>query len=81
MFCTHDVELAADIADRVFIMNEGRIKIVGDPLTVFAKTDILREAGLIRPPMLAISTALGLPSCVTLQEVKNYVDEAVVGGV
>lgn len=80
LFCTHDVELAADIADRVFIMNEGRIEVAGDPLTVFTETDILREAGLTCPPMLAMSKSLDLPPCVTIQEVKNYVDEAVVGG-
>ncbi|MEG0797304.1 MAG: ATP-binding cassette domain-containing protein [Acidaminococcaceae bacterium] len=79
LLCTHDVELATELADRVLLMYEGHIVASGTPLTILGNQVLLQKVGLVNPPMLNLSTTLGIGTCTTIQEVKHYVDEAVVG--
>jgi len=40
---------------------------------------ILREGGLIVPPLLDVAEALLLPECITVEGVGRYVSKAAVG--
>ncbi|MFT4298828.1 MAG: ABC transporter ATP-binding protein [Aeromicrobium sp.] len=53
---THDLQLVADHATRVVLLDRGRITADGTPAAVLADQDLLRASGL-RPPALASATA------------------------
>lgn len=55
---THDMNLAADLADRVLVLNEGRIVALGGVDEVFNRSDILSEAGLGEPAAYSFSFLL-----------------------
>ena len=79
LFCTHDIELASEIADRVIVMADGMIIADGVPEIVLADRGLLKEGGLIVPPLLDVAEALLLPECITVEGVGRYVSKAVVG--
>lgn len=79
LFCTHDIELASEIADRVIVMADGMIIADGVPEIVLADRVLLKEGGLIVPPLLDVAEALLLPECITVEGVGHYVSKAVVG--
>lgn len=79
LFCTHDIELASEIADRVIVMTDGMIIADGVPEIVLADRVLLKEGGLIVPPLLDVAEALLLPECITVEGVGRYVSKAVVG--
>ena len=79
LFCTHDIELASEIADRVIVMADGMIIADGVPEIVLADRVLLKEGGLIVPPLLDVAEALQLPECITVEGVGRYVSKAVVG--
>lgn len=51
---THDVDLAYSWADRVFIMNQGRITCDGRPEKVFIQKNVLKENDLTSPWLLDV---------------------------
>lgn len=79
LFCTHDVELAAEIADRVFLMSEGKLLAEGTPHEVLGNRDLLLAGGLSLPPMLKISEGLNIAQCVTVEEVARHVHKTTMG--
>jgi len=78
-FCTHDVELAAEIADRVFLMVDGTLLKTGTPQEVLGNKNLLLAGGLSLPPMLTISERLNITECVTLEEVASHVSKTIMG--
>lgn len=77
--CTHDVELAAEIADSVLILKSGEIMDYDDSHAILSNRKFLSESGLNATPVLRISEQLKLPPCVLAKEVKNYVSTSVMG--
>lgn len=71
--CTHDIELASQIADRVVVLKEGNIIADASANTILSNEELLEQGGLATPPMLSLSKKLGLPPCITLEEVCSYV--------
>lgn len=71
--CTHDVELAANIADRVIVLKAGQIIADSNTKVILTNAELLEESGLSEPPMLALSRLLGIPKCITVEEVSRYV--------
>ncbi|MEN6610754.1 MAG: ATP-binding cassette domain-containing protein [Methanoregulaceae archaeon] len=49
VIATHDLDLAARIADRICIVKSGSILAEGTPASVFYNDDLLRRAGLKKP--------------------------------
>lgn len=49
---THDINLVPEVADRVYILNEGNIVKQGSPSEVFAESKLLKDANL-EPPILS----------------------------
>lgn len=62
LLITHDMELAARCAERVLVMQGGRITADGAPGEVFIQTDVLRAAGLHAPFAVQLAAALGQPA-------------------
>lgn len=77
--CTHDLELAAQVADRVIVLRKGEI--IADAAThvVLSDNNLLCEGGLTSPTLLPLCARLGVPPCITVQEVKRYVRKATMG--
>ncbi len=73
LFITHDTEMAADIADAVLLLSEGKLLAFGTPHDILSDRHLLEKGGLTVPPMLRLSEILGLPPCVTMEEVMRYV--------
>jgi energy-coupling factor transport system ATP-binding protein len=48
---SHDMAEVAALADRLFVLHNGRLAIQGDPRSVFARGEELREWGLAAPPL------------------------------
>jgi energy-coupling factor transport system ATP-binding protein len=64
LIITHDMQLAADYADRVLVLNRGKLLADGSPEEVFVQFDLLEQASLIPPPGAVISKELlarGIP--------------------
>lgn len=72
-FCTHDIELAGELADQVFLLKEGRFLASGTPHAIFSDKKLMEEGGLALPPMLALSEMLGIEPCISVKEVMDHV--------
>lgn len=72
-FCTHDIELASSLADRIFVLAQGHFVAVGAPHEIFSNKEVLRMGGLSIPPMLELSEYLGIDPCITVKEVMRHV--------
>ena len=77
--CTHDIELASRIADRVMLLEQGRILADGPAAAVLNDRKLLLQSGLTVPAVLDISEELGIPPCISEKEVTCYVHAAAVG--
>jgi len=64
---THEMDEAAQ-ADRVLVLREGHIVMDDTPRRVFARADELRACGLDVPPLVEMARRLGLPVCLTTDE-------------
>lgn len=54
----HRVEWAAEIADRILVMNEGKIELSGSPRDVFASKEFVRKIGVKAPQVAEIAYRL-----------------------
>lgn len=57
---THDLEFAAEVADRVCVMADGNVAGSGTPEEVFYDDDLLQSAGLHAPAPVRIARRAGL---------------------
>lgn len=71
--CTHDVELAAEVADRIIVLKQGEILAEDSANAILSNAKLLQEGGLTASTLLDISQALAIPPCVTVKEVQEYV--------
>ncbi|HJJ54458.1 MAG TPA: ATP-binding cassette domain-containing protein [Methanocorpusculum sp.] len=58
IYSTHQVELVPETADRIYVMEHGRITGEGTPDEIFMQADLLRSARLELPPLLKLTAAL-----------------------
>lgn len=77
--CTHDLELAAQVTDRVIVLRKGEIIANDKTQVVLSNNELLSEGGLTSPTLLPICARLGVPPCITVEEVQHYVRKAAVG--
>ena len=78
--CTHDIELASETADRVMLLNQGKILADGATKEILSNRSLLEQAGLIAPELLTVCDKLQIKSCITIEEVARYVRKTAVGG-
>lgn len=55
---THDMTEVANLADRMFILHDGRLVMQGTPRAIFAEVEQLRTWGLAAPPLSELLAAL-----------------------
>lgn len=66
---THDMQLVSEWANRVIVMNQGRIMCDGDKHTVFGNNVLMEQAGLVPPQILQLSQRLKMEvPCHTVEE-------------
>jgi energy-coupling factor transport system ATP-binding protein len=58
LMITHDVRLVANWADRVVVLSKGRVAFDGSANALFARDELLAEAGLLAPPIFNVSRVL-----------------------
>jgi energy-coupling factor transport system ATP-binding protein len=58
LMITHDVRLVAEWADRALVISKGKLLFDGRPEAMFGDQALLDEAGLLAPPVFAISSRL-----------------------
>ena len=80
IFCTHDVELAAQIADRVIIMNSGNIVADDTTINVLSNKALLLNNGIMLPPVLELSARLGIGPYIDIKGVLQDVEPTTMGG-
>jgi energy-coupling factor transport system ATP-binding protein len=66
---THDINIAAEYACRVILMDKGRILADGDALDVLSGEDLLRSASIEPPTAVYLSRLTGLPPMLTVGEI------------
>lgn len=57
---THDIDFAADVADRICVMSEGNVIDEGTPREVFYDLELLAEANLHPPSAVRVARDIGL---------------------
>jgi energy-coupling factor transport system ATP-binding protein len=57
---THDMHLVAEWADRVIVLDQGRVLADTDPATLFATPEVLSQARLVPPQVAQLGHLLGL---------------------
>lgn len=77
--CTHDMELAAQVADRVIVLCAGQIIADGTTEEVLSNKELVEAGGLIPSALLPVCEQAGLPPCITVEGVKRYVRKTAVG--
>ncbi|MDR1816541.1 MAG: energy-coupling factor transporter ATPase [Clostridiales Family XIII bacterium] len=80
LLVSHNMEDVAGLADRVFVMNEGRLVRDGTPLEVFADGDYLRGIGLALPQARAFAERLA-ESGVSIDAKRILTREALVDAI
>lgn len=60
IIATHDMQLVADWASRVIVMNQGEVIFDGTSKDLFKNTDILNKANLVPPQIVELSQALNI---------------------
>ncbi|MGQ9792888.1 MAG: ABC transporter ATP-binding protein [Anaerolineae bacterium] len=65
---THDMQLVADYAQEVAVMERGRVIFQGTPHALFQQLEVLSRAGLDLPPLAILSSRLGLDGLYTIED-------------
>ncbi len=72
----HRIEWAVEVADKIAIMNNGRIEAYGDPREVFGDHNLVRKTG-IRPPMISEVFYRLVEDGIEIRRIPITVDEGV----
>jgi len=69
IMATQDADAVAELADRVIVLEAGRIALEGTPQEVFAHVERLHTLGVDVPQMAELSHRLGIhPPCLTVEQ-------------
>jgi energy-coupling factor transport system ATP-binding protein len=66
---THDINIAAEYASRIILMDQGKIIADGDTRDVLSKEELLFSARLEPPTAMYLSKLVGLPPMLTVDEI------------
>ena len=79
IYSTHQLELVPETADRVYVLEKGKIAGEGTPSEIFLREDLIKSARLELPPVLKLTAALreaGIP--VTMSSRYQDVEDSVL---
>ena len=65
---SHDIDLIYEISDAVYVLRRGEVLAHGEPGEVFARSELMAQAGLTQPWLVKLHAQLGLPLCKTEEE-------------
>ena len=69
------MQLVADWASRVIVVNKGKIIFNGTPQSLFKRKDILNTANLVPPQIVELSRILGLEEIsLRVDDILNYIN-------
>jgi energy-coupling factor transporter ATP-binding protein EcfA2 len=68
---THDINVAAEYACRVILMDQGKIIADGDPQSILSEENLLISANLEVPTSVNLSKLMGLPPTTVLSEINK----------
>src|SRR5690625_2508271 len=80
LIATHDMQLVAEWATRVIVMEHGKIIFDGTPRVLFDRVDIWKQAGLKLPQIAELSLALNIQPALSVNEFVKRVKEAHANG-
>ncbi|MCR4419612.1 MAG: ATP-binding cassette domain-containing protein [Clostridia bacterium] len=69
---THDLGLAAEVADRVLVLAEGRLQYAGSPEGFFCNPHLVEKCAARVPPLVRLVQELGLPLRPTVESVARW---------
>lgn len=80
IYVTHSMDDIAAIADKILVLDHGRVKYYSDPVTVFENEDELVNIGLDLPNAVSFRNALrhagyNIPQVLTAEEAADYLKE------
>jgi energy-coupling factor transport system ATP-binding protein len=55
---THDMQLVARYAQRCVLLEDGRVAAAGPPRELFGRNELLRQAGILPPPVVTLAQEL-----------------------
>jgi energy-coupling factor transport system ATP-binding protein len=53
---SHDMSEVAELADQIFVLAEGELRLAGTPEQVFSQAEAISAAGLLPPPLAQVGT-------------------------
>ena len=65
---SHDIDLIYEVSDAVYVLRCGEVLAQGAPGKVFARRELMEQAGLSQPWLVKLHAELGLPLCKTEAE-------------
>ncbi|MBM7614109.1 energy-coupling factor ABC transporter ATP-binding protein [Alkaliphilus hydrothermalis] len=74
LITTHDINIVPEIADKVYVLNDGRVSAYGSPQEVFRNVEVMKAAHL-QPPILT-ELFTGLKNKGYNVDIPNNVEEA-----
>ncbi|HIV74662.1 MAG TPA: ATP-binding cassette domain-containing protein [Candidatus Pseudogracilibacillus intestinigallinarum] len=80
LITTHDMQLVAEWATRVIVMEHGKVIFDGTPKVLFDRVDIWQQAGLKLPQIAELSLALNIHPALSVNEFVGRIKEVHVDG-
>lgn len=80
LIATHDMQLVAEWATRVIVMEKGKVIFDGTPQVLFDRADIWEPAGLKLPQIAELSLALNIPAALSVDNFVQRIKEVRVDG-
>lgn len=80
LIATHDMQLVAEWATRVIVMEKGKVIFDGTPQVLFDHPDIWKQAGLKLPQIAELSLALNIHAALSVTDFVQRVKEVKVNG-
>jgi len=65
---THDMKMVSRNFDRIIVLRKGEVLLEGKTDYVFSKPELLEKSYLKPPPLIELSTKLGLPFCFSSED-------------
>ncbi|MCP3027647.1 ABC transporter ATP-binding protein [Halobacillus sp. A5] len=82
LVATHDMQLVAEWATRVIVMEQGEVTFDGTPREMFDYGHVWKRAGLVPPQIVQLSIELGMrPAALSVNEFTSRIKEGVPDGV
>ena len=74
LFITHDMQLVAEYAQEVAVMQRGRVIFQGTPRALFQQPELVQQANLALPPLAELGRRLGHPGLFTVADWLAWVE-------